>query len=95
MQVRLPLLSVLAATALSLGVALPSFARPAVLVGMNPDSRINVRTEPTTDAFSPHYGLVGDQVEIVDQVLRVGCGAIWCVPWAIILLLLPIIVPLI
>jgi hypothetical protein len=63
----LPALSALAAVALSVGTALPAFAEPGVLAGLDPGSRVNVRSEPTTRSFSPHYGLIGDRIEILDQ----------------------------
>ncbi|MGA7935933.1 MAG: SH3 domain-containing protein [Kovacikia sp.] len=67
MNVKLPILSAIAATALSIGAALPAFAGPGVLAGLEPGARINVRSEPSTRSASPHYGLVGDRIEILNQ----------------------------
>ena len=61
------ILAMLAAVAISVGVTLPVFAKPAVLTGQQPGSRINVRSQPTTASASRHYGLVGDRVETLDQ----------------------------
>jgi hypothetical protein len=61
-------LAILAATALSCLAALPSLAAPAYLVGRQPGSRINVRSAPSTSASSPHYGLVGDRVQVIRYV---------------------------
>lgn len=65
MKIKLPILSALAATALSIGVTLPAFAESGVLSGLQPGSRITVRSQPTTEAYSAHYGLVGDRIEII------------------------------
>lgn len=46
--------------------AAPVLAAPAYIVGGQPGSRINVRSAPSTSAASPHYGLVGDRVQIID-----------------------------
>ncbi len=62
--------STLAFSALSLGMALPSFARPATLYAADANSRINVRSAPTLTAQTPHYGVVGDRVEILRTVLQ-------------------------
>lgn len=51
----------------SLGIALPVLATPAVLVGQETGSRVNVRTSPSTRADVLHYGLVGDRVEVIEQ----------------------------
>ena len=58
-------ISLISAAAISLGIAAPSLAEPAILVGQVIGSRINVRSLPTTAAASPHYGLVGDRVEVL------------------------------
>jgi len=71
MKVTFSLLPVLATTALSFGLALPSFARPATLTA-TPGSQINVRSAPTTTATSPHYGLVGDRVEVLRTTVQDG-----------------------
>lgn len=59
--------SLFCATVASLSIAIPVFATPAVLVGRVTGSRVNVRAYPSTQADSPHYGLVGDRVEIIRQ----------------------------
>lgn len=65
MKIKLPLLSLLAATALATGVSLPAAAQSAVLSGSHSGSRINVRSQPRINASSPHYGLVGDRIQII------------------------------
>jgi hypothetical protein len=62
---QLVVFSAAAAVAATLGAALPSFARPATLVAIDPGSQINVRTAPTTTARTPHYGYAGDRVEVL------------------------------
>lgn len=59
--------SLVCATVASLAIAIPVFATPAVLVGRVTGSRVNVRAYPSLEADSPHYGLVGDRVEIIKQ----------------------------
>lgn len=59
--------SVLFATIATVGIAIPVLASPAVLVGRETGSRVNVRSYPSTDADAPHYGLVGDRVEVIEQ----------------------------
>ncbi len=68
MKAKYFLLSILSATALSWVAALPSLANPAYLVGQVPGSRVNVRSAPSTSAPSPHYGLVGDRVQVIRYV---------------------------
>ncbi|ABW26251.1 SH3 domain-containing protein [Acaryochloris marina] len=58
-------LSVLSISFMSLMAAAPVFAAPAYLVGQ-PGGRINVRSSPSTSASSPHYGIVGDRVQVID-----------------------------
>lgn len=70
-------LTTIAATALTLSVALPASARPAMLSGSDPGSRINVRSSPSVQANSPHYGLVGDRVEVLNET-QGSDGYIWC-----------------
>lgn len=67
MAVKRHFLSILATTAMTLGLAVPAFAVPAMLSGQQPGSRVNVRSQPTTNAASPHYGLVGDRVEVLNS----------------------------
>ncbi len=61
------LFSILSASVVSLSIAVPVLATPAVLVGRETGSRVNVRSSPSTRAYSPHYGLVGDRVEVLNQ----------------------------
>jgi uncharacterized protein YraI len=61
------LTSVLFVTMASVGMAIPALAAPAVLVGRETGSRVNVRTYPSTQADAPSYGLVGDRVEVIEQ----------------------------
>ncbi len=56
----------IAATFLTLGVGLPAWAEMGTLLG-SPGSRINVRSQPSTSASAPHYGIPGDRVTILDQ----------------------------
>jgi hypothetical protein len=76
MKPKHSILAVLSATILSLLTALPSIAAPAYLVGRQPGSRINVRSAPSTSASSPHYGLVGDRVQVIRYVTGKD-GYIW------------------
>lgn len=57
---------ILSAMMLSLSVGLPALASPGRIIGNTPGSQVNVRSRPSTSAPSPHYGLVGDRVEILD-----------------------------
>lgn len=56
-----------AAIAIILGTALPSTAQSAVLTATDPNSRILVRSRPTTNSYSPGYGLPGDRVNILQS----------------------------
>lgn len=58
-----------AATLASLSLALPSVARPATLIAQDAGSRINIRSSPSTRANAPHYGIVGDRIEVMSSVL--------------------------
>lgn len=53
----------------------------STLRASDPGSRINVRSEPTIDSPSPHYGLPGDKVEVLrcveDRDIH-GSGLNWC-----------------
>ena len=53
----------------SFGIAMSAEARPASLIAQNPSSRINVRSAPTTQASTPHYGVVGDRVEVLKFIV--------------------------
>ncbi len=70
MLVQRSLLAMFATSALSMGMALPSFARPALLDAEDISSRINVRSAPTLAAKTPHYGVVGDRVEVLRTVFQ-------------------------
>ncbi|KAI9130294.1 SH3 domain-containing protein [Acaryochloris sp. CCMEE 5410] len=63
------LLSTISVSCLTIMAATPVVAEPAVLAGSQPGSRVNVRSGPSTATYSPHYGLVGDQVWIINQVV--------------------------
>lgn len=76
MSVRASLLAIVSTTAVALGMAVPALAEPAVLVGQITGSHVNVRSQPSTQASSPHYGLVGDQVEVLDQTTARD-GYVW------------------
>ena len=67
MKLPLSLSTATAAAIAAIGLSLPAFARPAVLVAQDYGSRINVRSAPSTQSYSPHYGLAGDRVEIIRQ----------------------------
>jgi len=51
---------------LTLSLALPALAEMGTLRG-SPGSRINVRSQPSTSASSPSYGLSGDRVDILRE----------------------------
>jgi hypothetical protein len=53
-----------------LAVANPTANRQAFLTASNPDSKINVRTQPSTDSQSKILcqGAVGDKIDILDKV---------------------------
>ncbi|WP_416670483.1 protein kinase domain-containing protein [Egbenema bharatensis] len=44
-----------------------SFPQTAQIIGQTSGSRVNVRSTPSTRANSPHYGLVGDRVTVLEQ----------------------------
>jgi Bacterial SH3 domain len=56
----------LAMTTISLAVAFPVFAQPGVLEATDPRARINIRSQPTMEANAHHYGLSGDQVDVLE-----------------------------
>lgn len=62
-------LTSLAMAAITLTTAIPALARPGVLTSNDPGTRINVRSQPTTAASSPHYGFAGDRVEIIRETM--------------------------
>lgn len=60
----------------------PTLARGvSTLRASNPNSRINVRSQPTINSSSPHYGLPGDQVKVMQCVQdqdKAGSDLNWC-----------------
>jgi uncharacterized protein YraI len=70
------MLAALAST-VAVSFAVPALARPALLVGTQSGSRVNVRSAPTVRSSSPHYGLVGDRVEILNEA-QGRDGYVWC-----------------
>ncbi|MGI0486919.1 SH3 domain-containing protein [Pantanalinema rosaneae CENA516] len=77
MAVKRHFLSILATTAMTVGLAVPALAVPAMLSGQQPGSRVNVRSQPTTNASAPHYGLVGDRVEVLDSAQGYSDNYTW------------------
>jgi hypothetical protein len=63
-------------------VALPAWAaRIGTLTATDPNAQINVRSQPTIRSNSPHYGVSGDQVEILKCVVdqdRPNSDLNWC-----------------
>ena len=47
-----------------------------VLVGGSAGAQINIRSAPSTQAASPHYGVDGDRVQVLKKT-RVEDGALW------------------
>lgn len=72
---------VLAAIALIATVS-PTLARGiSTLRANNPNARINVRSQPTINSSSPHYGVPGDKVQVLQCVQdqdRGGSNLNWC-----------------
>jgi serine/threonine protein kinase, bacterial len=56
--------------------AVSGLPAPGTLSGADPGSQVNVRSAPSMQADSPHYGLVGDRVIVVDSA-RDATGALW------------------
>ncbi|MDV3351573.1 SH3 domain-containing protein [Leptothoe sp. LEGE 181152] len=50
--------------------------RQGVLRSQDDHSRINIRTQPTTASASPHYGLPGDEVTVLEATARYQ-GHVW------------------
>lgn len=67
MKITRSLLSFASISFLSILAAVPALAAPAYLVGAQPGSRVNVRSGPSTSSYSPHYGLVGDRVQVINS----------------------------
>ena len=68
-------------------IALVSTVSPALARGVSTltardlNSRINVRSQPTVNSSSPHYGLPGDKVQVLQCVPdqdRRGSDLNWC-----------------
>lgn len=74
--------SVVLATIAVISTVSPVLARGvSTLTARNPNSRINVRSQPTVNASSPHYGLPGDKVRVIQCVPdqdRGGSDLNWC-----------------
>lgn len=51
-------------------------ARSAVLSATDPSSEINVRSQPSVESDSPHYGVVGDRVQVLRET-RGSDGNTW------------------
>jgi hypothetical protein len=53
----------------------------STLRASNPNARINVRSQPTINSSSPHYGIPGDKVKVIqcveDRDTR-GSNLNWC-----------------
>lgn len=73
---RLAQVTIAASAALAIAQALPADAQPARLTSRTPNSTINVRTAPTTQAAAPSFGIAGDRVEILSQT-RGSDGYTW------------------
>lgn len=76
MKLKQVLLTITAAASVCVATALPAFATSARLTANDPGAQINVRTAPTTQANSPHYGVAGDWVEVLNASDG-GDGYIW------------------
>ncbi|MEB3281593.1 MAG: SH3 domain-containing protein [Lyngbya sp.] len=76
MKLKQILLTITAAASVCVATALPGFATSARLTANDPGAQINVRTAPTTQANSPHYGVAGDWVEVLNSSDG-GDGYIW------------------
>ena len=68
--------AIVTAGTLAIVPAIPADAQPARLTSRSPNSAINVRTAPTTQAAAPSYGMTGDRVEILSQT-RGSDGYTW------------------
>jgi uncharacterized protein YraI len=71
-----------AATALICGWTLPSWARPATVVGSSIGSQVYIQKQPIGNSAPTAYTLVGNQVEVGDA-LQSNDGQVWYnVVWA-------------
>lgn len=66
MKLKQVLFAITAAATLCAATALPGLATSAQLTARDYGARINVRTAPSTQANSPHYGVAGDWVELLN-----------------------------
>jgi Bacterial SH3 domain len=79
---KFPTLIAAATTALVLGWTLPSWARPATIVGAPIGSQVYIQQQPTGSSAATAYTLVGNQVQ-VGNALHSSDGQIWYnVVWA-------------
>lgn len=76
MKIKHAFVSILSLATASIAITLPAFAYPATLTAVEPGSEINVRSAPTTESYSPHYGLAGDRVEVIDTT-QGNDGYVW------------------
>lgn len=76
MKLKQIVLTLTAAVSLCAATALPGLAASARLTASDPGAQINVRTAPTTKANTPHYGVQGDWVEVLNSA-NGGDGYIW------------------
>lgn len=56
--------------------SVPEFPTSGILSGSVPGSQVNVRSAPSLDADTPHYGLVGDSVVVLDSAVD-RSGSVW------------------
>jgi len=69
MSLKRFLVSTLIAAVALPATALVALARPAILTADDPGSQINVRSAPSLNASAPSYGLPGDRVEVIREVV--------------------------
>jgi hypothetical protein len=73
MKFKSIILSLASFVTISIGFMLPGSASPmgetAILYTQDTGSQINIRSNPTTQSNSPHYGYGGDVVVILNEVL--------------------------
>ncbi len=81
LKLKQGLMTLLAAIAVVVTLS-PALARGvSTLTARNPNSRINVRSQPTVNSSSPHYGFPGDKVRVIQCVQdqdRRGSDLNWC-----------------
>lgn len=72
------LFTLLAFAVAPVALAIPAFAGtvPAILKGDVQGSQVSVHSEPSINSRSPHYGLVGDQVTVLEST-RGNDGYTW------------------